>query len=157
MTWQVRPYQMTEINALMERSLQTARAQLMEREVVRAYPAQLASQVQQMFAQTLRTQGGTCLVATDGAQVGGYALLMPAPNAFTGAPEVVVMDIWVDPALRGHGMARMLLQAAEHWSESIGATGLAAQVAVHNQASLRAFLKQGYQVERYVLGKPSQR
>ncbi|HLO02550.1 MAG TPA: GNAT family N-acetyltransferase [Symbiobacteriaceae bacterium] len=153
MAWQVRPYQMTEISPLMERSLQTAGAQLMEREARRASAAQLATQVQRMFAQTLGAQGGTCLVATNGSAIGGYVLLMPTPNPFTGAQEGVVMDIWVDPGLRGNGMARLLLSATEEWGSSVGVTGLAAQVAVHNQASLRAFLKAGYQVERYVLGK----
>lgn len=153
MAWQVRPYQMTELGPLLERSLQTASAQLMEREAVRASQSQLATQVQRMFAQTIQTQGGTCLVAADGPSVGGYVLLMPAPNVFTGAQEGVVMDLWVDPALRGHGLASLLLQAAERWAESIGATGLAAQVAVHNPSSLRALTKAGYRVERYVLGK----
>lgn len=157
MSWQVRPYQVTEISPLMERSLQTASAQLMEREAARASPAQLASQIQQMFAQTLHTPGGTCLVATDGSTIGGYTLLMPAPNAFTGALEGVVMDIWIEPALRRQSMAQMLLQAAEGWSESIGATGLIAQVAIQNQASLQTFRKAGYQIERYVLGKATQR
>lgn len=153
MAWQVRPYQMTELGPLMERSLQTAGAQLMERESLRANQSQLATQIQRMFVQTLSAQSGTCLVATDGASLGGYVLLLPAPNPFTGAQEGVVMDLWVDPALRGHGLASLLLQAADQWAESIGATGMAAQVAVHNQASLRALTKAGYRVERYVVGK----
>lgn len=157
MAWQVRPYKTTELNPLMERSLQTAGGQLMEREAVRVNQAQLAAQIQRMFAQTLQTAGGTCLVATDGSTLGGYVLLMPAPNAFTGAPEGVVMDLWVDPALRGHGVASLLLQAAEVWGESIGATGLAAQIAIHNQASMRALTKAGYRVERYVVGKETER
>jgi RimJ/RimL family protein N-acetyltransferase len=63
------------------------------------------------------------------------------------------MDIWVDPSLRGHGLAGQLLTATEAWGRSVGASGLVAQVAVHNGASLRTFQKAGYQLERYVLGK----
>jgi GNAT superfamily N-acetyltransferase len=151
--WEIRPCQMNEVSVLMERSLATAQAQLMEREARSAGLVQVASQVQRMFAQTLSTPGGSCLVAVSGSRIGGYVLLMPAPNSFTGSTEGIVMDIWVDPELRGQGLAGQLLAATEEWGRSVGVGGLMAQVAVQNGPSLRALQKAGYRVERYVLGK----
>lgn len=153
MAWQVRPAKVEEIGLLMERSVETASNQLMAREARLTSWSQLAGQMQRMFSLSLGAEGGACLLAAEGEVTGGYILLMPAPNSFTGLPELVVMDIWVDPELRGQGLARLLLEGAEVWGRRVGTTGLVAQVAVQNQPSLRTFLKAGYQVERYILGK----
>ncbi len=52
-----------------------------------------------------------CLVATVDEAVVGFALYFPNYSTWTGKPGVWLEDLYVDPALRGSGIGRRLLQA----------------------------------------------
>jgi len=112
-----------------------------------------------MYAMALAMPGGAVLVVDWPHGVAGdrgpaaYALLMPQPNAFTGERELVVLDIYVNPHLRGHRVARLLLDRAAGYARSIGCGMLVAQVALHNRSSLRLFEGAGFAGERVVLGR----
>lgn len=155
----VRPARPEEFPGILQRAMETAWAQLAPRDGPNANPAGVATMVQRMYQMALTTPGGTVLVVdwpelapADGPAA--YALLMPQANPFTGAGEVIVLDICTDPRLRGQGVGRMLLQSAAQYARSNGWGGLVAQVTLSNQASMRMFLGDGFQAERVVLGKP---
>lgn len=142
---------------VLSRGLASAYDQLAERERPMAQPEGMAHQLREMYRCVLATPGAALLVA-DGVGLpepgpAGHALLLPQPNPFTGVPEVVVMDIWVHPDLRGRGIGSALVQEAERHARGLGARGLAAQIALHNQASLALFAALGLQRERVVAGK----
>lgn len=153
----VRTYRADELPLILQRGIATARAQLMERDLPAATSPALSQQVVAMFQGALQAPGGTILVV-DGADASpgpiAYALVMPQPSNFTGARELIVLDIWVDPALRGRGVGRSLLEQVEQYARSLGCSGLIAQVARHNRASLQMFLGAGFEQERVVVGKP---
>lgn len=58
---------------------------------------------------------------------------------------------YVDPAVRGRGIGRALIAAAENWARSVGCTEMASDTELENVASQRAHGRVGYQeVERAV-------
>lgn len=159
----VRSARQEELSGILQRSMETAWAQLAPRDGPNANPSGVATMVQRMYQMALTTPGGTVLVvdwpgsgpgSTSAEGLAAYALLMPQANPFTGAGEVIVLDIYTDPRLRGQGVGRALLQSAGQYARSNGWGGLVAQVALSNQASMRMFLGDGFQAERVVLGKP---
>jgi ribosomal protein S18 acetylase RimI-like enzyme len=156
---QVRPYRQAELSAIMTRGMQTARESLVARDLPAARPEAVQAQLVSMYQNALLMPQATVLVAdwppgarSDGGPA-GYALLMPQPNAFTGEREVVVMDVWTHPALRGRGVGKTLLQQAEAYARSVGCASLTAQIALHNQASQALFRSAGFANERVVVGK----
>lgn len=155
----VRAVRSEELPGIVQRAAETAWAQLAPRDGPNASPSGVATMVQRMYQMALSTPGGTVMVvdwpeASAAEGPAAYALLMPQANPFTGAGEVIVLDIYTDPRLRGQGVGRMLLQSVAQYARSSGWGGLVAQVAVWNQASMRMFLGDGFQAERVVLGKP---
>lgn len=159
----VRPYRLNELPAILERGVQTATAQVVGREAPGAGYEQVAGQLHRMYRNALAVPQSTILVvdwpspatatAAPAATPAAYALLTPQPNAFTAEPEVIIMDIFTDPALRGRGVGRALLESAAEYARSIGCRGLIAQVALHNQPSLAMFAGSGFRGERVVMGK----
>lgn len=153
----IRPYRIEELPIVIHRGLASAWDQLMERDRLVAQPEGMGYQFREMYRAVLSTPGSGLLVAdADGLPEpgpAGHALLYSQPNPFTGVQEVVVMDIWVHPAVRGRGIGSALLQEAERQARSVGGRGLVAQIALHNQASLALFHRNGFQQERVVTGK----
>lgn len=159
----IRPHRTAELATVIERGLASSWDQLADRERPDALPATMAQQLHQMYGSVLATPGSRLLVAEwPGAQglggalnpgPAGHALLYPQSNPFTGALEVVVMDIFVHPSLRGHGLGGALLAEAEGYARALGATGIAAQIVLRNGASRALFTRQGFQPERLVVGR----
>jgi len=143
------------------RGTASARDQLVGRELPLAREDALRYQFHTMYRMVLGTPDSALLVAelptglSAGAAPGpvGHVLLLPQANPFTGAPEVVVMDIWVHPDLRSRGIGSRLLAEAERHARQVGARGLVAQIALHNAASLKLFQRAGFAPERVVAGK----
>lgn len=152
----IRPYRAEELPLLMERGLQTALDQLVRRDYPAASVAGVKHQTDRMYQIALTTPHSTVLVADWPGLAdppAGHALLMPQNNPLTGDAEIFILDIFTHPALRGRGVGKELLRAAEAYAKQIGCSSLAAQVALHNQSSMRMFLGTGYQQERVVVGK----
>jgi len=153
----VRPYRMEELPQVLARGLASAWDQLVDRERGRARADAMRRQFHEMYRMVLSTPGGALFVAELPAppEPGpvGHALLLPQPNPFTGVREVVVMDIWVHPALRRRSIGSRLLQEAEGYASRIGGRGLVAQIALHNQASLALFGRSGFRQDRVVVGR----
>lgn len=154
----IRSYRAEEMPWILQRAMETAWAQLVGRDLPHASSEAVAGQVQLMYQMALQTPHATILVADwpQGMEEAGpaaYALLMPQPNAFTGAREVIVLDIFTDPRLRGRRVGRSLLYHAEQYARSVGCQSLVAQVALHNRSSLQMLTGAGFQAERVVVGK----
>lgn len=153
----VRTYRAAELPLVLERGAASARDQLVARELPLAREDALRYQFQTMYRMVLSTPDSALLVAEPagpgGGAVVGHVLLLPQANPFTGAPEVVVMDIWVHPDLRSRGIGSRLVAEAERHARRIGARGLVAQIALHNAASLALFHRAGFAAERVVAGK----
>ncbi|MFZ5817115.1 MAG: GNAT family N-acetyltransferase [Bacillota bacterium] len=153
----IRPHRADELPLILQRAMASAREQLSAREVPLASPDRVARQLQEMYRVVLATPGSALLVA-EGWELpepgpAGHLLLMPQASPFTGIREVVVMDIWVHPGLRGRKIGSALVEEAERYARSISARGLVAQIALHNQASLALFARMGFGQERVVAGK----
>lgn len=149
----VRQMHPSEFPLLMAHSCQTAWAQ----RVPRQQPGDFATTMhrnQEMWWHAFK-QGGTVLILASEEQASplGYILLAPFHNPFGGSPEMIILDIWVDPEVRGQGAGARLLTAAEDYAGRRGFAGVIAQVALHNRSSLGLFTGAGYAIERAILGK----
>ena len=66
-------------------------------------------------------------------------------------PVAYIEGWYVDPDLRGHGIGKALMQAAESWARAQGLTEIASDTWLDNEGSIQAHLKLGYEeVERAV-------
>jgi GNAT superfamily N-acetyltransferase len=156
---QVRPYRREELPAILACSVQTARAQLVARDLPGATPQGLVRQITNMYESALMMPDTTILVAdwpagtSQGAGPAAYVLAMPQPNPFTGEREVILLDIYTNPALRGRKVGRLLLDHVTAYAKRVGAGSLVAQIAVHNAASRALFRSGGFVEERIVVGR----
>jgi len=153
----IRPYRAEDLPTVVARSIRSAWDQLVARERPLAQAAAVSRQLSDMYRSVLAAPGSLLLVAEAPGLPepgpAGHALLLPQANPFTGVWEVVVMDIWVHPALRGRGVGTELLREAERYARSTGGRGLVAQIALHNQASQGLFRRMGFRPERVVVGR----
>lgn len=145
---------------MIQRGIETAAWQVVPRESPGATPLGVATQLTWMYIRALEHAESTALVIDwpdPGRGAGGgpaaYTLLMPEPNPFTGERELVVLDIWTNPALRGRGIGQRILDGAEAYGGTIGCQSMVAQIALQNQPSLNLFRKSGFQTERVVVGR----
>lgn len=156
---QVRSFRREELPAILACSVQTAQAQLVGRDLPGATSQGLVRQITGMYESALIMPDTTILVAdwpaggAKGAGPAAYVLAMPQPNPFTGEREVVILDIYTNPALRGRKVGRMLLDHVTAYAKRVGAGSLVAQIAVHNQASRALFRSGGFVEERVVVGR----
>jgi ribosomal protein S18 acetylase RimI-like enzyme len=154
----IRLYRQEELPIILQRGVQTAQVQLSARELPSGDPQAVAAQLYRMYQSALQTSGAAIAVVDRPMEMGregpaAHALLMPQSNPFTGERELVVLDIWTDPALRGRQLGKALLQWAEGYGRSIGCGSLVAQVALQNAPSLRLFERSGFAQERVVVGR----
>lgn len=159
----VRHFRGNELPHILRRGVETSLAQLVPREIPGATVSGVAAQLHRMYELALQHPKATVLVvdwpagaAADdfapGTGPAAYTLLLPQPNVFTGEPELMVMDIFTHPYLRGRGIGKELLAAAARYAGAVGCRSLAAQVALHNESSMRLFRACGFQEERLLLG-----
>lgn len=156
MVQQVRILRVDELPGVIQRATETAMNQLVARDRPFASPDAVAAQIRQMYETALR-QPYAAVLAIDwpggGPGPAAHALVMAQPSAMTGVGEVVVLDAYTAPALRGQGLGRTLLEAAREYARSLGCAGVVAQVAIHNQASMRMLTAAGFVPERLVMGR----
>ncbi|TFB67187.1 GNAT family N-acetyltransferase [Cryobacterium sp. Hz7] len=63
------------------------------------------------------------------------------------ASRAELISMWVDPAVRGRGVATALITAIARWAASTGATTLALSVMPDNVAARRTYERNGFAVE----------
>lgn len=155
---QVRPFRAEELPGIIGQAVQTALAQISAREWSGASREGALRQVNRMYQNALGVPG-TIILVVDGpdTSLGGapsaYLCAMPQENPFTSERELILLDIFTHPTLRGQGVAQALIAQAEAHARAIGCHGLVAQVALHNQASLRLVSAAGFSPERVIMGR----
>ncbi|MFZ5826316.1 MAG: GNAT family N-acetyltransferase, partial [Bacillota bacterium] len=82
-----------------------------------------------------------------------YELVVLRPDETSGIVEGLKLDGWVHPAYRGRGLNRYMHQAGENWCRARGIRRMVSMIAAHNQSSLRATEKAGFQTVRVLRAK----
>ena len=84
-----------------------------------------------------------CLVAASGAELTGYALFYPTYSSFRTAPTLWLEDLFVEPARRGRGTGRALMEALARLALERGYDGLDWDVLDWNRPSIAFYEKLG--------------
>lgn len=116
-------------------------------------PADVAGRAHAQTMQALSMPGAACFVAEENDQVVAYELVLIRPDEVSGVMEGLKLDGWVHPAYRGRGLNRLMHQTGEDWCISQGVRRMVVQVAAHNQASLKATDKSGFETVRVIRAK----
>jgi GNAT superfamily N-acetyltransferase len=90
------------------------------------------------------------LVAERGGAVIGMATAQLVISTAEGAPSAVVEDVVIEPAERGRGAGRALLEAIEAWARSRGATRMQLLADRENVAALRFYERMGWRSTQLV-------
>ncbi|WP_203623759.1 MULTISPECIES: GNAT family N-acetyltransferase [unclassified Lacticaseibacillus] len=83
----------------------------------------------------LANQQAGLLVAEQGGQVVGFALLYVTQNTRDLAPQVIINDVFVAAQFRRHGIARQLMTASFVWGRQHGAKHVSWQTRTTNAAA----------------------
>jgi len=84
-------------------------------------------------------------VATSGGSVVGWAELHRSPA--WRLEHVAVLTLAVAPPARRQGVGRGLLRACYEWSEAVGVQKISLHVRAGNEAALRLYAAEGFEVE----------
>jgi ribosomal protein S18 acetylase RimI-like enzyme len=87
------------------------------------------------------------LVAESGGAIVGYVQIGPAIPVPSNAHVMTVQGLGVDPARRGEGIARRLVEAAVYAARDRGARRLTLRVLGHNAAARRVYEASGFVIE----------
>lgn len=113
--------------------------------------APLSPEVRQRLIPGLRAQPGSLvLLAWSGSRAGGLAVCLAGFSTFHARPLLNIHDLIVRPELRGRGVGRALLRAAEREAEQRGCCKLTLEVRADNHRARRL-----YQTLGFVAGEPS--
>ena len=91
---------------------------------------------------------GCVLVAEDGGRAVGMATAQLVVSTAEGAASAGVEDVGVDAALRGRGVGRRLLAAAEAWARERGAARLQLRADRDNAPALAFYRRLGWSPTR---------
>ncbi|MCI8649579.1 MAG: GNAT family N-acetyltransferase [Anaerotruncus sp.] len=117
-----------------------------------------APQEEAFLKQVLADPNSAFLVARDGAQVVGFALVQEQETLRY--PCIVrrrmahLMDLCVQEDRRGQGVGKMLLQVASGWASARGCDGIELAVLAENQAARRLYQAHGYRERMLTLYQP---
>ena len=104
-----------------------------------------AGKQQQGLVMLLHSDRGCILVAEAAGKVIGMCTGQLVISTAEGGPAVWVEDMVVDPAHRGSGVGRSLMQAMIAWAEEQGATRLQLLADKHNPQALAFYQRIGWQ------------
>ena len=102
-------------------------------------------------------EGGAAWVAEDpaGRIVGiGTALVAPGPAHREAMLVAELETVWVEPAVRGGGVGRLLVQAFLEWAEENGAARCSVRVSADNAAALAFYGRLGFEGYDVILERP---
>ena len=85
------------------------------------------------------------VVEHDGRVVGcGYAQLRPSEAAFVHDRHAYLGFMYVEPAVRGQGINKMIIESLISWSKDKGVHDFYLEVYTENGAAIRAYEKVGF-------------
>lgn len=103
----------------------------------------------------VENQSHVTLVAENGADPVGFLLLLDdLPDEVTSTPQAFVAYMAVEPELRGRGVGKALLDAAESEAKRRSLPYITLMVTEDNTAARRLYERGGYVTERRLLCKP---
>ncbi|MDI3213765.1 GNAT family N-acetyltransferase [Arthrobacter sp. AL12] len=85
------------------------------------------------------------LLAFDADENAPVGIAAGTPDEDNGS-RAQLISMWVDPAVRGRGVATALITAIARWAASIGATTLALSVMPENVTARRTYERNGFTV-----------
>lgn len=96
------------------------------------------------LADRLTRNEAVIFLAVAGGGAVGFTLLYPTFSSVSAAPIFTLADLFVDPAARGGGIGRALLDAARRHAEDAGAHHLQLETARTNTAAQRLYESTGW-------------
>lgn len=96
------------------------------------------------IAERLRLQDSVILLAGVDGHARGFMQLYPSFASLSLAPSWILNDLYVEPAARGRGVARALMQAARELALANGAAEIVLQTARDNNAAQALYRQLGY-------------
>ncbi len=86
-----------------------------------------------------------CHARSDRAQAVGFTQLYPIFSSLSMAPTWVLNDLFVAPDFRQHGIARLLLSAADEHARQTGAIGIGLETQHTNEVAQALYKSFGYE------------
>ena len=111
------------------------------------WPHHPASELEREFAPLVCGGEGVCFLALDGGLPVGFAqagLRRDYVEGTSGSPVGYLEGIYVQPAFRGNGYARALLQSCQQWAKEKGCREFASDCELDNTGSLGFHLAAGF-------------
>ena len=109
--------------------------------------------VMRSFSEAIRSRDGDVLVAVDGDEPVGMALVrVERPSRMSDVEVVELSRVVVRDGRRGAGIGRSLVDAAHAWARAHGVANLMAGIFVANESSRRFWTTAGFEpwVERLI-------
>jgi ribosomal protein S18 acetylase RimI-like enzyme len=106
----------------------------------RSDPARERAQIQRH----LETGASTIFLARADRAVVGFAQLFVTWSTVWLGPQLLLEDLYVDPAARGTGIASKLLERSIEYAHEITAVGMFLETAMDNAAAQRVYERAGW-------------
>jgi ribosomal protein S18 acetylase RimI-like enzyme len=150
----IRAIRSEEHERFLERIIQTSWNDLPSHYRERLAPGDIALGVRNLI-ELLMAQGSNVLLVADldDQSNSGQVWLGEARDPYSGARRGYIYDLYVEPEMRGQGIGRALLRAAEAASLRRGDSELGLTVAAQNEAALALYQHMGFDVERLTMSK----
>ena len=102
----------------------------------------------------VRDQSHVILIAESSMEKLGFLIMLDkVPDEVSGAPQAFVAYMAVEPHVRRHGVARVLLRGAEETASERGLSALALMVTESNREARELYAQAGFTTERRLLVK----
>ncbi len=93
------------------------------------------------------------VVRTSKGVPAGHIWLARIFNQFTGMPEALVLNVFIEEEHRGKGLARQVLTFADEWARGLGLEIIGLNVGPENELASRIFESIGYRMESQRMSK----
>ena len=96
----------------------------------------------------LRDATSVVFLASQGRTALGFVQVFESWSTVRLAPMLILEDLFVEPAVRGRGIARSLIDAAIAYAREAGAGGMFLETAVDNERAQGVYARAGWEPER---------
>lgn len=101
------------------------------------------------FVSSLLAEGSSIFyLASLGERAAGFVRMCPVWSSIAVRPAWILEDLYVYPDLRGRGIARALMRAAQDHAAATGAREMSLETAAGNVAAQSLYESMGYERER---------